>query len=481
MRFSFVLYLCGLVLTLFGTVMLCPAALDAFYHDTTSMSAFLYSAGISLAIGLAIVFFAKRPWSKISTKEMFLSTTCVWLSATFCCTLPYIFKGISFTDAFFESASGLTTTGATILEHLDTMSKGILLWRAITHWFGGIGIIILAVMVMPVLHIGGMQMFSTESSDNSSKDVPQIAKRMQWICLVYLGVSVTCALCLYLGGMTVFDAIAHAMSTMSTGGFATHDSSIGYYDGTYIPYIVMFFMFVAALPFMYILAIITGRWRRVYNDTQTKTFALIIITASLMLGLYCWQHTNTSFSESLAKVSFAVISITTGTGFVWHNYLKWGTFIPASLFFLTAVGGCTGSSAGGLKIFRLDILYQALRRHLKLMINPHAVVVPRYNNQPVTNDIMLSVMVFLTVFFVVTMLGTLCLSLLGENLADALSATLTCIANVGPGVTDKVSPVSTFAPFSPTAKWVLSFIMILGRLEFMTMTVLLWPTLWLKK
>ena len=481
MQFSFVLYLCGLVLALFGTVMLFPAVLDAFNHDMTSMWAFVNSAIVSLAVGLTVVFIAKRPWNKMSKKEMFLSTSCVWLVSVLCCALPFVFNGISFTDAFFESSSGLTTTGATVLEHLDDMSKGLLMWRAITHWFGGIGIVILAIMVMPVLHIGGMQMFSTESSDTSSKDVPQIAKRMQLVCLVYLGVSIACTVCLYFGGMTLFDAVAHAMSTMSTGGFSTHDASIKYFDGTYIPYIIMFFMFVAAMPFMYILAIVTGRWRRVKNDMQPKTFALIIAVASLALGVYCWQHTNNSFSEALAKVSFAVISITSGTGFVWHNYLQWGTFIPASLFFLTAVGGCTGSSAGGIKIFRIDIVFQALRRHLKLMVNPHAVVVPRYNNQPVTNDIMLSVMVFLAVFTVVTMLSTLCLSLLGENLQDALSATLSCIANVGPGVTDKVSPVSTFAIFSPTAKWVLAFVMILGRLEFMTITVLLWPTLWLKK
>lgn len=481
MRFSFVLYLCGLVLALFGTVMLFPAALDAFDHNTTSMCAFLYSAGISLAVGLFIVLVAKRPWNKISTKEMFLSTSCVWLATTLCCTLPFVFDGISFTDAFFESASGLTTTGATVLEHLDNMSRGILLWRAITHWFGGIGIIILAVMVMPVLHIGGMQMFATESSDTSSKDVPQIAKRMQWICLVYLGVSVVCALCLYLGGMTLFDAIAHSMSTVSTGGFSTHDASIKYFDGTYIPYIIMFFMFCAALPFMYILAIVTGHWRRAWGDMQPKTLFLIIFGACVALSLYCWQHTNATFPQALSEVSFAVISLTTGTGFVWHNYLQWGTFIPAALFFLTAVGGCTGSSAGGLKIFRIDILFQALRRHLKLMVNPHAVVVPRYNNQPINADVISGVMVFLAVFLVVAMLSTLCLSLVGENLADALSASLSCIANVGPGVTEKVSPVATYAGFSIAAKWVLSVVMLLGRLEFMTITVLLWPTLWLKK
>ena len=481
MRFSFVFYLCGLVLALFGTVMLCPAALDAIDHNTTSMSAFLYSAGISLAVGLFIILFAKRHWDRISTKEMFLSTSCVWFCTILCCTLPFVFNGISFTDAFFEATSGLTTTGATVLERLDNMSRGILLWRAITHWFGGIGIVILAVMVMPVLHIGGMQMFATESSDTSAKDVPQIAKRMQRICLIYLGVSVACATCLYFGGMSVFDAIAHAMSTVSTGGFSTHDASIAYFDGTYIPYIIMVFMFIAALPFMYMLAIVTGRWRRVRNDMQPKTFALIIAGACLALGVYCWQHTNTTFPDALSKVSFAVISLTSGTGFVWHNYLRWGTFIPAALFFLTAVGGCTGSSAGGLKIFRIDVLVQALRRHLKLMVNPHAVVVPRYNDQPITNDVIAGVMVFLAVFMVVVMFSTLCLSLLGENLADALSASLSCIANVGPGVTDKVSPVSTFAVFSTGAKWVLSVVMLLGRLEFMTITVLLWPTLWLKK
>ena len=332
---------------------------------------------------------------------------------------------------------------------------------------------------MPALRIGGMQLFATENSDKYGKDSPFLATKIKAILLLYLGISVLCAGLLYGAGMNGFDAVAHMMACVSTGGFSTHDASIAFFNNKTIDWILIFFMLLSSLPFMFTLAFLTGKWDRVRQDTQVKSYMLMLFFFIVPLAFIMWQTTLfDTFEEALRQMAFAVVSLVTTTGFVLDNYDLWGPFFVAFFFFLLGIGGCTGSTSGGIKMFRFNIIFKTLRRHLRMMIMPHAVIVPQYNNKPVTDEVINSVMVFMTAFILTVVLGTIGVAATGMDLTTALSGTLSSIANVGPGVGTVIGPDRTFAAIPDAGKWILSLVMMLGRLEFMTVTVLLLPTLW---
>ena len=482
MRYRFILFMCGMMTMLFGGLMMFPAFADLLADDPKNARIFFECAFFILFTGATVVFITKQEiHEKLSPQEMFLTTSSLWLCAAFISAVPlYLSPGCaSFTDAFFEAMSGLTTTGATTYTHLDTLPKGVLLWRAMTHWIGGVGIVVLAISIMPELRIGGMQLFATENSDKYEKDSPFLVTKIKAILLLYLGISVLCAFLLYAAGMSGFDAIAHMMACVSTGGFSTHDASIAFFNNKIIDWILIFFMLLSSLPFMFTLAFLTGKWDRVFQDTQVKSYFLMLFFLIVPLAFIMWQTTLfDTFEEALRQMAFAVVSLVTTTGFVLDNYNLWGPFFVAFFFFLLGVGGCTGSTSGGIKMFRFNIIFKTLRRHLRMMIMPHAVIVPQYNNKPVTDEVINSVMVFLTAFILTTVLGTLGVAATGMDLITALSGTLSSISNVGPGVGSVIGPDQTFAAIPDMGKWILSLVMMLGRLEFMTVTVLLLPTLW---
>ncbi len=482
MRYRFVLFMCGMMTMLFGGFMMFPAFVDLWHDDVQNARIFFECAFFVLFMGAGIVWITKQEiHEKLSPQEMFLTTSSLWLCAAFISAIPlYLSPGCAgFTDAFFEAMSGLTTTGATTYTRLDTLPKGVLLWRAMTHWIGGIGIVVLAISIMPALRIGGMQLFATENSDKYGKDSPFLATKIKAILLLYLGISVLCAGLLYGAGMNGFDAVAHMMACVSTGGFSTHDASIAFFNNKTIDWILIFFMLLSSLPFMFTLAFLTGKWDRVRQDTQVKSYMLMLFFFIVPLAFIMWQTTLfDTFEEALRQMAFAVVSLVTTTGFVLDNYDLWGPFFVAFFFFLLGIGGCTGSTSGGIKMFRFNIIFKTLRRHLRMMIMPHAVIVPQYNNKPVTDEVINSVMVFMTAFILTVVLGTIGVAATGMDLTTALSGTLSSIANVGPGVGTVIGPDRTFAAIPDAGKWILSLVMMLGRLEFMTVTVLLLPTLW---
>ena len=485
MRFRLVFFMCGMMAMLFGGLMMFPAFVDLYYQNNLSAYTFFKAAFFTLFVGAAIVFITRQEITdKLSPQETFLITSSVWLCAALVSAFPlYLSAGCSsFTDAFFEAMSGLTTTGATTYTHLDSLPKGVLLWRAITHWIGGIGIVVLAISILPTLRVGGMQLFANENSDKYEKDSPFLATKIKAILILYLVLSLLCASLLYSAGMSLFDAIAHMMACVSTGGFSTHDTSIAYFNNKTIDWILILFMLLSSLPFMFTVAFFTGKWERIKNDTQVKSYLAMLLLFILPSSFIIWHAGYfPSFEEALRQMTFSIISIVTTTGFVLDDYQQWGPFFIAFFFFLLGVGGCTGSTSGGIKMFRFNIVFKSLRRHLKMMILPHAVIVPQYNNKPITEEIINSVMVFLSVYILTIVIGTLIVAASGTDLITALSGTFSAISNVGPGIGNVIGPDKTFAAIPPIGKWTLSIVMMLGRLEFMTVTVLLLPTLWKRK
>lgn len=486
MRLSLIVFLCAVMSIFWGFLMLIPAGIDYIYNDTADARVFLLCALGTACIGALTAAFSYRQWQDKSTlKEMFFMTSSVWITLGVLAAIPFYFSpmGLSFTDAVFESISGLTTTGATILSHIDDAPKGFLLWRAMLQWIGGIGIVILAITLLPILRIGGMQLFATESSDSSENDTPSVAVKLKRFILAYFFLSCLCSFAFWVFGMTPFDAIAHMMTCISTGGFSTHDASMGYFNSSAILWTATLFMAVGGIPLAVIVNFLDGQWAKIKQDTQTRTYLMALCIMIIPLSILSWAFLGIfpSLLNSLEMIAFHVVSVMTTTGYVAQNYTLWGSFFAMFFFLLTASGACTGSTSGGIKVFRFSILSKAIKRHLTLMVSPHAIVIPRYNDKPITDDVMLSVSSFFTIFLLITFACAIGLSACGLDVLTSLSGSLTAVANVGPGLGNLIGPDKSFFVLPATAKWILSIAMLLGRLEFMTVLVLFLPKLWQKK
>ncbi len=485
MRLSLIFSILGMMTMLFGGLMMFPFFIDWLRQNESSACVFFYSGFGCIFTGACLVYFSKRPWERhLLPKEKFLITSSLWLCATFIGAIPLFFSAPfhSFTDAFFETMSGLTTTGATILQNIEISSEGVLLWRALMQWIGGIGIVIFAISVMPFLRIGGLQLFATENSDKSEKGSPFLSTKIKGILGLYILISCICYIALYIAGMSWFDALVHMMSCVSTGGFSNYNNSIAHFQNPTIDWILIFFMTLCSLPFVFLLSIVFGKWKKTKDETQAKIFLTFIAFISLAISIYLWTtgYFN-NFSTAIRNTTFSIVSIVSTTGYVLQDYTLWGSFCIAFFFFYLWVGGCRGSSSGGIKAFRFIIIFEVLNKHLQTMILPHAVIVPRYNNKPVTDDIINSVMVFFSAFVLIIILGTLGVTMTGVDFVTALSGTMAAISNVGPGIGTTIGPDKTFALLPPMAKWILSFVMMLGRLEFMTIFVFIFPSVWYKK
>ncbi|MBR7159036.1 MAG: TrkH family potassium uptake protein [Alphaproteobacteria bacterium] len=481
MRFGIVAFISGLLLSIFGAAMLIPAAFD-FMYDGRSAHAFAYSAVISIFFGLLLTASSYHKWQKLTIKEMFLTTSCVWLLVVLFSALPFYFSGenINYPTAFFEAMSGLTSTGATALAKLDDLPKGILLWRAMMQWIGGLGIVMIAIAILPMLKVGGMQMFMTESSGKlEAKAIPRTSQVISFIIGVYLFFTLCCIIMLYLAGMSFFDAVAHAMTCISTGGFSTHSNSIGYYASPEIEWILIVFMIIGAIPFIAYYFLFVGYFEKFIKDTQIKTFiAAIAVISGALSSWLIFTDTGTDSFTLIRQSVFNVVSIITTTGYSINNYELWGSFAVIIFFFLTLSGGCAGSSTGGIKIFRFNILFLNLLHYLKNMIYPHGVFTEHYNGRPLTEEIVNSVVIFVSIFFISIVFLTLALSLTGLDLITSLTGAMSALANTGPGLGSTIGPAGNFSSLPDTAKWLLSLGMMLGRLEFTTVMVLLIPMTW---
>jgi trk system potassium uptake protein TrkH len=474
-----VLYVVGAQLVVLAVTMLAPAAVE-IYQGTPDWRAFVFAGAATLFFGGALVLATYSERAQLGLRQSFLMTTLCWVSAAWFGALPFVLMGnhLSITDAFFESMSAITTTGSTVMTGLDHAAPGILLWRGLLQWIGGIGIIVTAVAMLPMLQVGGMQLFRTESSDRSQKVLPRTAQLAVGIAIVYGAMSAALVISLYLAGMTLFNAVVHAMTTISTGGFSTTDQSIAAYSNPAIHWIIIVGMIAGAMPFLLFVSAMHGNVRALVKDTQVRWFlvTLAVVIAGIALAEATYGHQP--FWIALRLSAFNVTSIISGTGFATAEYDRWGNFAPGVFFTLMFIGGCAGSASCGIKIFRFQILFAAAGQQIKRLIRPHGVFIAHYNRTAISTDIIESVMAFVLVYMACFATLTITMGVLGLDLLTAASASATTMSNVGPGLGEIVGPAGTFASLPAAAKWVLSAGMLLGRLEFFTVLVLFAPSFW---
>lgn len=479
MRFRLAFFTSGLMLAIMGVAMLLPGLLDRA-DGHMNATAFFMSAFFCMFFGGALFFTNRGDLKDFNVREGFLLTTVIWLLLSLAGALPLYLSDlkISFTDAYFESLSGITTTGSTVLSGLDSMSRGILLWRSILQWIGGIGIVAFGIVLLPFLKIGGMQLFQSESSDRSDKFIPQSRHLVGRLVYVYIGVSFLCFLSYYALGMTAFDAINHAMTTLSTGGYSTHDASFGYFKSSALQLAATFFMLLGGLPFvLYVKYINTGTFA-FHKDEQVTGFLIVIAGACIPIVAWLAFNGQATVFQGFVLAVFNVISVLTTTGYATTDYTVWSPFITALFFFLTYLGGCTGSTAGGLKIMRLIIALKATRRQVMRLLYPHGVFIPRYQGKVIDTELTTTVMAFLGLYIMLNAVLTLALAWLGLDPETALSGAATAIANVGPGIGTIIGPAGNFSTLPDAAKWLLCAGMFLGRLEILTVLVIFSPHFW---
>lgn len=478
MHFRPILYVVGLLLGILAGALLVPALVD-LAHRNESWTVFAISSVFTFIVAALLIIAA---WDdrtvRLSIRDGFLLTTLSWLVLCAFAAVPFTLLGLSYTDSFFETMSGLTTTGSTVLVGLDKLPQGILAWRAILNGIGGLGFIVMAIIVLPYLRIGGMQLFQTESSDKSEKVVPRAIELMSAIAGVYVLLIGLCSLTYLMLGMTLFDAVCHALASIATGGFSTHDDSFGFFKSPAIEWAGAFFMMTGALPFVLIIRAIRGEPAALYRDQQVRGFIGFLVGVSLVLGLWLSLTKNIPFLDAVRLTSFNVVSIVTTTGFASEDYTKWGPLAIGVFLLLTFVGGCSGSTAGAIKIYRLQIAGILARNHFTRLTSPNQIVSLTYNGRRLPDDVPFSVVAFLTIYIMSVGLFTLLLCALGLDLVTALSSSAQAISNVGPGLGDIVGPSGNFATLPAAAKWLLSFAMLLGRLELFTVLVLLRPEFW---
>jgi trk system potassium uptake protein TrkH len=474
-----ILFILGILLTTLSIAMVLPALVDVAAGNL-DWQVFLASAGLTLFIGVSLILTTRGGEMRIGIREAFVLTTTSWLGLTVFAALPFVFAGLnlSFADAFFEAMSGITTTGSTVIIGLDSAPPGILLWRALLQWLGGIGIIVTAVAVLPMLQVGGMQIFRMESSDTSDKVLPRAAQTSTAIGSIYLILTLVCAVGYWTAGMPGFDAVAHAMTTIATGGFSTSDNSIGVFDNAAIDTIAIVFMIVGSLPFVLYVQAARGRPGGLWRDSQVRWFLAIVVVLMVIVSLVLHLSQDFAFGDAVRKAAFNGVSIITGTGYATAAFDNWGTFALILFFVIMFIGGCAGSTTCGIKIFRFQVLYAIATMQMKRLLQPHGVFIPHYNRNPVTEEVALSVLGFVFFYILVFVLLSLGLSLLGLDFLTSISGAATAISNVGPGLGPTIGPMGTFADLPDAAKWMLSAGMLLGRLELFTVLIILMPAFW---
>lgn len=477
-KFRPVIQVLGLMLCMLAVTMVLPAAID-YVDGNSNWRAFANSALLTLFIGVLMVMFAYDPRKvQLGVKEGFLLTTSCWVVLCSFAALPFIGIGLPYTDAFFETMSGLTTTGSTVITKLDSQPRGILLWRSLLNAIGGLGIVVVAILILPFLRVGGMQLFQTESSDRSEKVLPRAGQLVAATAAVFVSLTLLCALVFLLLGMTPFDAICHAMATLATGGFSTHDDSFGFFKSSSIEWAGTLFMICGALPFIVYIKAVRGDTSAIWRDVQVRGFLLFLALVSLILAIWLSITRGTPFFDAFRLASFNVVSIVTTTGFASTDYTSWGPFAIGLFFLLTFVGGCSGSTAGGIKIYRLQVASLLSRSHFLHLISPSRIVTLNYNGRRLPDDVPFSVVAFLAIYMATIGVFTVILTAMGLDLVTALSSAATAVSNVGPGLGEFVGPAGNFAGLPAAAKWVLSLAMLLGRLELFTVLVLLRPEFW---
>ena len=474
-----VFFAIGVLLITLGTFMLIPFFVQFIYDERNGT--FLSSASITIFIGILLVLTNLEENKKLNLQQAFLLTTLSWLSIAIFGCIPFLLSNLnlSIVDAFFESMSGITTTGSTIITNLDNAPKSILIWRAILQWLGGIGVIVMAITVLPLLNVGGMQLFRMESSDTTEKILPRTREVTIIISIIYLTLTFACGVAYWLVGMNIFDSIAHSMTTIATGGFSTYSSSIGYFQNPKIEIIAIIFIVLGSIPFIAYLKFVKGDQKIFFKDVQIKGLIYIFIVSILLMLLYLLlSNKEYSFAENLRISTFNVVSILSGTGYVTSDFSLWGKFPLIFFLFLMFIGGCAGSTTCGIKIFRFQILGLFILNQIKKLIYPHGIFPMKYNNEKISNPFIYSIMTFIFLYFFIFFILAALLSLNGLDFVTALSGSASAISNVGPGLGDVIGPNGNYSDLPNFSKLSLSLGMLLGRLELFAVLVLFFPSFW---
>ena len=417
---------------------------------------------------------------QLNLQQAFLFSTLAWISIAAFGSIPFIFSSLdlSISEAFFESMSGITTTGSTVILNLETTPKSILIWRAIMQWLGGIGIIVMATTVLPLLKVGGMQLFKMDAS-GTEKILPKTVEVSVLIIVIYTTLTTICAIIYWAQGMNIFDSIAHSFTTLATGGFSTHNESIGFFKNPGIEFTAIIFIILGSVPFIAYLKFIKGNKKIFFQDVQVKGFLYLLIFSILVMFIYLFINNNDySFIDNLRISSFNVISILSGTGYVTDDFGLWGEFPLIFFIFLMFIGGCAGSTTCGIKIFRLQILFLFLKNQIKKLIYPNSIFVVSYNKHKIEDSFINSVIVFIFSYLFIFLMIAILLSITGLDFLSAVSGAATSISNVGPGLGEMIGPNGNFSQVSDMSKWILSFAMLLGRLEIFAVLVLFLPSFW---
>lgn len=472
-------YIVGLLILALGIAMGIPALVDAAYDDD-QWRAFMLSGGICIFVGGAVsLACADSRAPGLSIQQAFLFTTCAWLLLPVFGALPFMLgePHASAVDAFFEAMSGFTTTGSTVFVGLENLPHGVNLWRGMLQWFGGIGIVVFAMAFLPTLKVGGMQLFKSEAFDTFGKILPRAGEIAQSISYIYLGLTLACIISYAALGMEPIEAVVHAMTTVSTGGFATSDASFAIY-GAAAEYVSVVFMLAAALPFVRYVQLLAGSAKPLYSDPQIRAFLAITFLAVFVLSAYRAATTGRFTEEMFRDNLFNLTSIVTGTGYASADYGQWGAFSVALFFIIGLIGGCAGSTSCSIKVFRYQVLYAAVVSQIRRLHSPHGIFTPRFAGRPLEEDVISSVMSFVFFFFLTFGFVAITLSMLGLDTITSISGAATAIANIGPGLGPEIGPAGNFAGLPDTAKWVLAFTMLIGRLELLTVFVLFMPSFW---
>ncbi|MFT4834325.1 MAG: trk system potassium uptake protein TrkH [Marinoscillum sp.] len=470
----------GILLMLNGVFMLFSIPFSLYYQEG-DLTSIILSSAITTSSGLLMWFFTKDNLDKeLKKRDGYLVVTLGWLIMSFFGSLPYILSGSipNLTDAFFETISGFSTTGASILTDIESVNKGILFWRSLTQWIGGMGIIVLTVAILPILGIGGMQLFVAEapgiSPDKLQPRITETAKRLWYI---YLGLTFAETCLLWIGGMTFYDAINHALTTMATGGFSTKNASIAYFTSPYIQYVIIVFMFLAGTNFTMTYLILHKNFRKVLNNEEFRFYAGFCLLASAIVGFVIFGMGYDGLEKSMRDALFQVVSIVTTTGYVTADYTSWSSFITILFVVMMFVGASAGSTAGGVKIVRHVIIIKNSFMEIKRQLHPNAVIPIRINGKAISREITYNILAFIMIYISIFAAGSILMGILGADFNTAIGAVATCLGNIGPGI-GNVGPLDNFASISAPGKWLLAFLMLLGRLELFTVLMLFTPYFW---
>ena len=474
-----IFFIIGILLIILGLFMLIPYCIQNLYNENSH--SFLASSFITIFIGVLFVLTNMQNEYRLNLKQTFLFSTFAWIAIAIFGSIPFTLSSLNFSlsDAFFESMSGITTTGSTIITDLDSTPKSILLWRALMQWLGGIGIIVMAITVFPLLKVGGMQLFKVDSSDNPEKILPRTIEIASIIISTYLILTVLCAFFYWIFGMKIFDSIAHSMTTIATGGFSTHNDSIGFFKNSNIEIISTIFIILGSIPFISYLKFVKGNKEVFFQDVQIKGLIYLLVISTTIMFIYLYfNNENNLVIERLRIASFNVVSILSGTGYVTDDFSLWGKFPLIFFLFLMFIGGCAGSTACGIKIFRFQMLFLFLSNQIKKLIYPNSIFIVKYNNKKVTNEYMNSIIIFVFAYLFLFILIAMLLSITGLDFLSAISGAATSISNVGPGLGEMIGPNGNFKAIPEVSKWILTLGMLLGRLELFAVLILFFPSFW---